>query len=224
MRRSSPARPTTRRAGIARPRASPLRAGSPSTSAGGCRGRRLAADEQDRARSAPPSSRSQRAQFAAAMPTADQQVVYLASGHARRRRRAGLVKRSVTPLLDADVEHEQHLVAGLDDRVARGHEAGASRRIEITSEPSGRPSPAPACRPPRTPATSSSMISRFSWGRSSRCTRPYCGTSCSIRRRIRSVADTAGLMPSSSKCWRLRGLLQLATIRPPRTSPSRPGR
>src|SRR4051812_9675196 len=57
------------------------------------------------------------------------------------------------------------------------------------------------------------MISGRSCGRSSRWTSPYLGTSCSIRRRIRSVAETAGLMPSSSKCWRLRGLLQRATIR-----------
>src|SRR6188472_4373404 len=57
------------------------------------------------------------------------------------------------------------------------------------------------------------MISSRSSGRSSRWTRPYFGTSCSISRRIRSVAEIAGRTPSSSKCWRLRGLLQRATTR-----------
>ena len=57
------------------------------------------------------------------------------------------------------------------------------------------------------------MISSRSSGRSSRWTSPYSGTSCSIRRRIRSVAETNGLMPSSSKCCRLRGLLTRAMIR-----------
>src|SRR5919198_1106389 len=57
------------------------------------------------------------------------------------------------------------------------------------------------------------MISRRSFSRSSRWTSPYSGTSCSIRRRIRSVAETFGLIPSSSKCWRLRGLLTRAIVR-----------
>src|SRR5215218_7853764 len=61
--------------------------------------------------------------------------------------------------------------------------------------------------------TSTSMISRSSSGRSSRCTRPWPGTSCSMRLRIRSVAETAGWMPSSLKCWRFRGLLTRAMIR-----------
>src|SRR5680860_1000138 len=87
-----------------------------------------------------------------------------------------------------------------------------SRRIEITSDPSGRARSRTAVPSATDPAaTSISMISSCSRLRSSRCTRPYLGTSCSISRRIRSVADTAGLIPSSSKCWRLRGLLQRAT-------------
>ena len=57
------------------------------------------------------------------------------------------------------------------------------------------------------------MISSRSPSSASSCTSPYCGTSCSIRRRIRSVAETAGRIPSSLKCWRLRGLLTRATIR-----------
>ena len=39
------------------------------------------------------------------------------------------------------------------------------------------------------------MISSRSSGRSSRCTSPYSGTSCSSSRRIRSVAETYGLDP-----------------------------
>ena len=57
------------------------------------------------------------------------------------------------------------------------------------------------------------MISRCSSSSASSWTSPYSGTSCSIRRRIRSVAETAGWTPSSLKCWRLRGLLTRATIR-----------
>src|SRR5215211_5953225 len=86
------------------------------------------------------------------------------------------------------------------------------RRIEITREPSGNPrslTVRPAASEPS--ATSSSMISSRSSGRSSRCTRPYFGTSCSISRRMRSVAEITGFTPSSSKCWRLRGLLHRAT-------------
>ena len=56
------------------------------------------------------------------------------------------------------------------------------------------------------------MISSCSSCRSSRWTRPYSGTSCSSRRRIRSVAETDGLIPSRSKCGRLRGLLTRAMI------------
>ena len=44
------------------------------------------------------------------------------------------------------------------------------------------------------------MISSCSSCRSSRWTSPYSGTSCSSRRRIRSVAETEGLIPSRSKC------------------------
>ena len=57
------------------------------------------------------------------------------------------------------------------------------------------------------------MISSRCSGRSSRWTSPYSGTSCSIRRRIRSVAETTGLIPSRSKCSRLRGLLTRAMTR-----------
>ncbi len=57
------------------------------------------------------------------------------------------------------------------------------------------------------------MISSRSSGRSSRCTSPYSGTSCSSSRRIRSVAETNGLTPSNSKCCRFRGLFTRAMIR-----------
>ena len=56
------------------------------------------------------------------------------------------------------------------------------------------------------------MISKRSCGRSSRWTRPYLGTSCSIRRRIKSVAETTGLIPSSSNHCLFRGLFTRAMI------------
>src|SRR3954467_6751461 len=88
------------------------------------------------------------------------------------------------------------------------------RRIEMIRLPSGRA--ISLTRWPMTgepSGTSTSMISSCSSRRSSRCTVPYEGTSCSISRRIRSVALTAGWMPSSSKYCRFRGLLTRAMIR-----------
>ena len=76
-----------------------------------------------------------------------------------------------------------------------------SRSTEISSVPSGMSGRRRARpRPSRRSVSSISMISSRSSGRSSRWTRPYSGTSCSSSRRIRSVADTYGLIPSSSKC------------------------
>src|SRR4051794_7792102 len=87
-------------------------------------------------------------------------------------------------------------------------------RTEMTSAPSGRPMSTMALPAAGAPSrTSTSMISSCSRSRSRRWTRPYCGTSCSISRRIRSVAETAGWIPRSLKCSRFRGLLTRATIR-----------
>ena len=88
-----------------------------------------------------------------------------------------------------------------------------SRSTETTRQPSGS-SRSPIWRPAEGASsdTSNSMISSCSWRRSSRCTSPWCGTSCSISRRIRSVADTTGRTPRSSKCSRLRGLLTRAIV------------
>src|SRR4051794_10705564 len=88
------------------------------------------------------------------------------------------------------------------------------RRIEMMRLPSG--SEMSLMRRPMTgepSGTSTSMISSCSSRRSSRWTVPYDGTSCSMRRRIRSVALTAGWMPSSSKYCRFRGLFTRAMIR-----------
>ena len=60
--------------------------------------------------------------------------------------------------------------------------------------------------------SSSSIISRRSCGRSSRWTSPYFGTSCSISLRIRSVADTTGLIPRRSNHCLFRGLLTRAMV------------
>ena len=63
-------------------------------------------------------------------------------------------------------------------------------------QPSGSSSSETRCpRRARPRTTSTSMISSCSSGRSSRWTRPWPGTSCSMRLRIRSVAETAGLDP-----------------------------
>ena len=87
---------------------------------------------------------------------------------------------------------------------ALGTKPVPSRSTEMISEPSGSTTSWtrwPAAGEPS--PTSSSMISRCSSSSASSWTRPYSGTSCSIRRRIRSVADTAGWIPSSLKCWQV---------------------
>ena len=135
----------------------------------------LAAHEQDRAVARPPRAASARSwpppgrrRSAGSRPSARPRV-------RRPRARAGGWKRSVTFVLEPGVEHQQHLVARLDHRVGRAarsrcRRAGSRSRA---SRPAAR-GPSPPCRPPASPpATSSSMISSRSCGRSSRCTRPY---------------------------------------------------
>src|SRR5918995_3553822 len=146
---------------------------------------------------------------------ADQQVVDLPTGHDYAAAPERLVKRSVTRGSMPTSSTSRTSSPAWTTESPAGTKPPPSRRIEITSEPSGSPrflTALPAASEPS--ATSSSMISSRSSGRSSRWTRPYFGTSCSIRRRIRSVAEMTGLTPSSSKCCRLRGLLQRATTRP----------
>ena len=114
-------------------------------------------------------------------------------------------------VLPAWVEHGEDLVAGLEHGVGAGDEALAGAQdgdqqaafghLQVADPPPGHPESWPS---------SISMISSCSSCRSSRWTSPYSGTSCSSRRRIRSVAETDGLISSRSKCWRLRGLLTRA--------------
>ena len=76
---------------------------------------------------------------------------------------------------------------------ALGTKPSRPRRTEISSVPSGisrSPTLTPAAF--ESSGSSISMISSRCSGRSSRWTSPYSGTSCSIRRRIRSVAETVG--------------------------------
>src|SRR5712672_852700 len=83
---------------------------------------------------------------------------------------------------------EEHLEI-IEVEVGVGAQAAGARVQPWTRAPA-------ACEP--TP-TSTSMISRCSSSSASSWTSPYSGTSCSISRRIRSVADTAGWIPSSLK-------------------------
>ena len=146
---------------------------------------------------------------------ADQQVVDLAAGHLGGRARAvGERARSRSSRARRRARAAPRRRPGRPSR----RWARSRRRRAGSRSPASRPAgPSSltllAGRVASRRRTSSSMISSRSSGRSSRCTSPYFGTSCSIRRRIRSVAEIAGFTPSSSKCCRLRGLLQRATTR-----------
>ena len=88
--------------------------------------------------------------------------------------------------LDTHVEHQQHLIAGLDHRVAGGTKPPPSRRIEITSEPSGRPLLDQA--PRGLGALGHLELDDLEplLGQVEQVDEPVLGTSCSISRRIRS--------------------------------------
>ena len=117
---------------LARP---PRRAGSPWTAAGGCRAGRARGRPAGCEPSAP-SSRSQRAQLAGGEAASDQQVVDGAVGHRSGRGRHAAREALGDALLDAHVEHEQHLVAGLDHASRRW---GRSRRRRAGSRSRASP-------------------------------------------------------------------------------------
>ena len=137
------------------------------------------------------------------MPPPIEQEVDLAIGHRRRlprrtrRRRRRRARRAPSGPPRPRVEHREDLVAGLEHGVGLGHEARALAQHRDQQAALGHlRGRRPAARRRRESSRSSiSMISSRSSGRSSRWTRPYSGTSCSIRRRIRSVAETERLDP-----------------------------
>ena len=201
--------PTIRRGGRRCPRATPCPGGSPSSRAGGCRAGRARArpggsSPRPRTRAATVRSWRRRGRH---RPADDRRAGQPPDGAVRRELRGDRV-------LEPRIQHDEHLVAGLDHGVGLRHEPAALAQDRDDQAALGQLDVRDAARrrPARPRRPSISMISRRSSSRSSRWTSPYWGTSCSISRRIRSVADTAGWMPSSWKCWRLRGLLTRATI------------
>ena len=187
-----------------------LRARRAGCRAGRARGRRAGSSPSQ------PASRSQRAQLARGQPAADQQVRRPSrSGHRSTGSRRCAMNCGVIVGLEARVEDQQHLVAGLDDGVGLGHEAAAAAQHRDDQAALGQLDVVDALAGRRRVLGDLELddLQPLLLERRAGARARTAGTSCSIRRRIRSVAETAGWMPSSLKCCRLRGLLTRAMIR-----------